>query len=62
MAVAIALAGGGSALASPFEVDSTDTADSIEIKCAFELRQSSGAEKLTRSASRVSASRSQTAQ
>lgn len=44
MAVAIALAGVGSAAASPFEVDSTDTADSIEIKCAFELRESSGAE------------------
>lgn len=44
MAVAIALAGAGSAAASPFEVDSTDTADNIEIKCAFELRESSGAE------------------
>lgn len=44
MAVAIALAGAGSAAASPFDVDSTDTAESVEIKCAFELRESSGIE------------------
>lgn len=62
MAVAIALAGVGGAFASPFEVDSTSTAENIEVKCAFELRESSGDEKLTRPASRVSAIRSQTAQ
>jgi len=44
MAVVIALAGAGSAAASPFDVDSPNIAESVEIKCAFELGESSGVE------------------